>query len=229
MYRTDSFELSRDSIAFQITFSSTNEVVVQSLIKTRLLPGAYTNEHFSMVRFKADTVKPLTTFQQERTTSVAQVAKMIRCLSKQIAYLLETEHCVYMGFHPNNVLIINNEVFLYVVGSEWVVPCDPDTNQVTISCPFTTADFFVSPELRTITSLPAEVHFKMAYFSFACLLLSVILRGDNTFYEEYLTHKREPKEMLDLLARHPIKDTRIFWLLSRCLVEDPTKRSIILL
>ena len=32
---------------------------------------------------------------------------------------------------------------------------------------------------------------------------------------------------LSYLDKHPIKNTKLYWLLSRCLEEDPNKRSII--
>ena len=41
--------------------------------------------------------------------------------------------------------------------------------------------------------------------------------------------ENDKKEEVTLkhLDTHPIKDTKLYWLLSRCLLEDPNKRSII--
>jgi hypothetical protein len=52
--------------------------------------------------------------------------------------------------------------------------------------------------------------------------------GDDEFYREYLTHK-QPSKILEELKNHPVKHTKIYWLLSRCLVEEPNNRSIILI
>jgi serine/threonine protein kinase len=96
-----------------------------------------------------------------------------------------------------------------------------------ISCPFAATDFFVSPELLKIKEIPTYIHYKTSYFSLACLLL-LSITGDNEFYTEFLIHK-EPQKMLEVLNNHPIKNTRIYWLLSRCLVEEAKNRSIILI
>jgi serine/threonine protein kinase len=97
----------------------------------------------------------------------------------------------------------------------------------TISCPFSTEDFFVSPELLEIKEIPSKIHFKTSYFSLGLLLIYMLL-ADDEFYTDYLKHKYSEK-ILESLNNHPVKNTRIFWLLSRCLVEDPKSRSIILI
>ena len=88
-------------------------------------------------------------------------------------------------------------------------------------------DFFFSPELLKIKELPSKIHYKTAYFSLGILLIYVLL-GDDEFYRDYLKHKHSEK-MLESLNSHPVKNTRIYWLLSRCLVEEAKNRSIILI
>jgi hypothetical protein len=36
-------------------------------------------------------------------------------------------------------------------------------------------------------------------------------------------------KIVEYLKDHTIKDTKLYWLISRCLVEDPEKRSILYL
>jgi serine/threonine protein kinase len=91
----------------------------------------------------------------------------------------------------------------------------------TISCPFNVTDFFASPELLKITELPSQVHYKTSYFSLGCLLLYALTGGDD-FYKDYF--KDKPHEYLNQLH---FKNTKLYWLLSRCLVEEPEKRSIL--
>ena len=67
----------------------------------------------------------------------------------------------------------------------------------------------------------------MAYFSFGLLLIYVLV-GDDDFYKNYLKDKNSTK-ILEVLNNHPIKNTRLYWLLSRCLVEEPNNRSILLI
>jgi hypothetical protein len=55
-----------------------------------------------------------------------------------------------------------------------------------------------------------------------------MLLADEEFYTDYLKQKNADK-IMEALNSHLIKDTRIYWLLSRCLVEEPRNRSIILI
>ena len=96
-----------------------------------------------------------------------------------------------------------------------------------ISCPFSPNNFFASPELIKIKEIPSFVHYKTAYFSLGLLIIYVLL-GDDSFYFDFIEHN-DIKTVLNSLNNHPIKDTRIYWLISRCLVEEPINRSIILI
>jgi len=234
LLKNENFEvISQERSQFRIQFNQRSHKVINSLIKTRLIPGSSTDETYKLIKFKAETVKSLKEFQDnsygrhgKKGLIVSDIAKMIRSLSIQLSYLIEEQSSTIIGYNPENIIVINDEKFAYL-GSEFVAKIDEDTEEAMISCPFTTTDFFVSPELLKIKEIPAYIHYKISYFSLACLLLFSIT-GDNEFYEEFLIHK-EPLKMLESLNNHPIKNTRIYWLLSRCLVEEAKKRSIILI
>jgi serine/threonine protein kinase len=157
---------------------------------------------------------------------VSDTAKLIRSLVHQLSYLLANTSSTILGYTPENIIVINDETFAFL-GSELVANIDVDTNQAMICCPFSPKDFFFSPELINIKEIPAYIHYKTSYFSLACLIIYTLL-GDDEFYIEYLRHKKIDK-IIEYLDKHPIKQTKIYWLLSRCLVEDPNNRSIILL
>ena len=96
---------------------------------------------------------------------------------------------------------------------------------ILVSYPFSTHDFYVSPELLKIKEIPSYIHYKTSYFSLACLAINSLLCNSN-FYNDYIINQNTEK-MLDYLNNHPIKNTKIYWLLSRCLYEEPDKRSIL--
>jgi hypothetical protein len=75
-----------------------------------------------------------------------------------------------------------------------------------------------------IKELPSHVHYKTSYFSLGCLLLYALIEED--FYTEYLKEIKCEK-IHEYLKNLPFKNTKLYWLLSRCLVEEPEKRSII--
>ena len=88
--------------------------------------------------------------------------------------------------------------------------------------------YFFSPEMKRVIKLPAKVHYKTAYFSLGCLLLHALLGEEifDVFYQEYLLDSEDLviKKYLDLC---PIRETKLYWLICRCLVQEPEKRSIL--
>lgn len=233
--KEDEFHIWRDKKCsiFKIEFKNNAYKIINSLIKTRIISGASTDDSYKIIKFKAESVKSLKEFLEYSMGKhgkigliVPDIAKMIRSMSLQLSYLLENEFSTIIGYNPENIIVINDEKFAFL-GSELVAKLDEDTEHAMISCPFITSDFFVSPELLNIREIPAYVHYKTSYFSLACLILFGI-SGDDEFYRDFLTHK-QPEKILDILNNHPIKSTKIYWLLSRCLVEEVNNRSIILL
>jgi hypothetical protein len=219
---------------YEIKFKFAAYSLINSLLKTRIINGGSTDDTYKSITFKASSVETLEQYQKYKTIIhgtknllVSDVAKMVRTLSMQLNYLIENESSTILGYHPADIIVINDEKFAFI-GSELVAKIDSEgEGMATISCPFSAKDFFVSPELLNIKEIPSKVHFKTAYFSLGLLLIYMLL-ADDEFYIDYLKHKHSGK-IINSLNNHPIKDTRIFWLLSRCLVEDPKKRSIILI
>jgi hypothetical protein len=77
-----------------------------------------------------------------------------------------------------------------------------------------------------IKELPSHVHYKTSYFSLGCLLLYALTEGKEDFYTEYLKEIKCEK-IHEYLNNLHFKNTKLYWLLSRCLVEEPKKRSIL--
>lgn len=230
--KTENLKIMRvDKSLYKIELNQSSYALINSLIKTKLIKGASTDETYKTIIFKGESVKSLKEYQDEYKKRsgtakllVSDVAKMIRSLTIQLQYLLENEFSTIIGYAPENIIVINDEIFAFL-GSELVANFDADSEEAMISCPYSPKDFFFSLELLKIKEIPSNIHFKTAYFSLAILLLYMII-GDDEFYTEFLKHKQSEK-MLEELNNHPIKQTRIYWLLSRCLVEEPKNRSII--
>ena len=206
---------------FKIIFNYPNLVLINSLLKTKILQGATSSDNYKMIKFKADSVKSLHQFQVETgkpALHINQVASLITNLSSQLNYLLKVESHTIIGYNPENIIVINEKIFAFL-GGEFISRVN--NNMALISYPFTPHDFFLSPELLKIKTLPSNVHYKTAYFSLGCLALHLLL-PDNDFYL-----KQEQIDMEKLLNSSPIKHTKLYWLLSRCLVLDPENRSIL--
>ena len=206
---------------FKIIFSYPNPVLINSLLKTKILQGATSSDNYKMIKFKADSVKSLHQFQVETGKSqlhINQVASLIKNLSSQLNYLLKVESHTIIGYNPENIIVINDHIFAFL-GGEFISRVS--NNMALISYPFTPHDFFLSPELLKIKTIPSNVHYKTAFFSLGCLALHLLL-PDNEFYL-----KQEQIDLEKLLNSSPIKHTKLYWLLSRCLVLDPENRSIL--
>lgn len=225
--------LRKNEKIYTIHFKCTSYSIINSLIKTRLITGCSTNEYYNILIFKAESVKTLKEYQDENEKKrgkknflIVEIAKMIRTLSKQLEYLIDVESKGILGYDINNIIVINNENFVFL-GSELIADIDKDTEFMTIDWPFSKNDFFLSPELLKIKEIPSKIHFKSSYFSLACLIIHCLV-ADNEFYKNYLNNSNL-QEIMNELKNHPIKNTRIYWLLSRCLVEEVKDRSIIML
>ena len=218
---------------YKITFRYTAYSLVNSLVRSRLIMGSSTDENYKMIKFKAESVKTFRKYLEDyevitgkKRLLVSDVAKMVRSLVQQLNYLLENTSSTIIGYTPEEIIVINDEKFAFL-GSELVANFDEDTEHAMISCPFLPKDFFFSPEIIRIKEIPAYIHYKTSYFSLACVIIYALL-GDNEFYTEYLRHKQTEK-IIEYIDNHPMKQTKIYWLLSRCLVEEPNNRSILLI
>lgn len=205
---------------YKIEFRHTAYPLIRSLIKTHLITGGTTNEEYTILTFKAKSVKRLT----DTKLSIPEVEQLAKNLTIQLEYMITNETCVPLGLNPRDVIIINETIPVYV-GNEFTIEIEDDSQHVNICSPFSTDDFFLAPELTKITDLPYRVHFKAVYFSMAILIIYELLGKRYDFYEDYL--RTDTQKIMELLNKHPIYQTKIYWFLSRCLIEDPKRRSLL--
>ena len=238
VYSNDSLKIIQDKnnkTMFKIEFNYPCPALIRSLTKTHIIQGTITDD-YTTLRFKAMSVKSFPQFIEEqnkvrgtKTLSINLAANMISNLSAQLSHLITKESQTIIGYAPENIIVLNDNTFAFL-DSELVADIDPVGKEMaTISCPFKVTDFFASPEILKITELPSYVHYKTSYFSLGCLLLYALtegrLEGDD-FYKEYLKELNCEKINEYLTGLH-FKNTKLYWLLSRCLVEEPKKRSIL--
>jgi len=220
---SDEYKIIKHNNTYRIDFDFPQEELINSLVKTRIINGAISTNHYKSIKFNASSVKRFDELKE--CLSIEMVAYLLSSLSIQLDYLITSYSKTILGYKPNNIIIINNTKYIFLSG-ELIVDIDED-EQILISYPFNSKTFFNSPELLDIREIPSFVHYKISYFSLGCIIIYALLLDDE-FYVEYLKEKN-CKIILNYLNNHPIKNTKIYWLLSRCLVEDPKKRSILLI
>jgi hypothetical protein len=234
IFQTENFQVIQiDKYLYNIEFKKQVYFLINSILKTKLLQGGFTDESYTNLRFQAESVKSLKEYQDEykikhgnNSFLIPDVAKMIQSLTKQLSYLIENEFKTIIGYNLEEIIVINDEKFLFL-GNELIANIDKESKMTMISCPYETNDFFFSPEILKIKELPNYVHYKTSYFSLACLFLYVLI-GDDEFYKDYLIHK-DSEQILTYLKNHSVKETRIYWFLSRCLVEESKNRTLIII
>lgn len=224
-----------DNKSFTIFFDSYNEALIKSISKTKIILGATTTEKYKTLSFKAISVQTFSEFQSElerKNKSLKMpynlVLKMTHNLVTQLKYLITHFSQTFLGYTPENLIVIDNHKFIYLCDDFLLdIKNDNDYNNndndknVLISYPFTRDDFFMAPELYCIKEIPSFVNYKVSYFSLGYLILYTLL-GDNDFIKEDCL--QQIKKHLDSLI---IKNTKLYWLLERCLVEEPINRSIL--
>lgn len=232
----DYIKIFQENQLFKIEFKYAAYELINSLIKTCIITGASSDDKYKTISFTAYSIKTLDMYKTEETRggrthlTISEAAKMIQSLSIQLKYLIEEEESMILGYNPDYIIIINDDTYVYL-GSELISKLDSDCNEMTsINCPFDPSDFLFSPEMLKINKIPSYIHFKSSYFSLALLIITLITE-DDYLYKTYITqhNSNNPNNILDALKHHPIKNTKIYWLLSRCLEEDINKRCMLLI
>ena len=148
---------------------------------------------------------------------------MVLDLSLQLNYLQNKYKKTFLGYNPDNLIVVDGNKFIYI-SNEHLIDID-DEEEITITFPFSQNDFLMSPELCNIKELPAKAHYKTAYFSLGTIIIIGQIGNIDFLRDEY--DKPIYKKTIDILERLSIKGTKLYWLLKRCLDEEPKRRSII--
>ena len=221
-----------DNKSFTIFFDSYNEALIKSIAKTKIILGATTTEKYKTLSFKAISVQTFSDFQCElerknKSLKIPYnlVLKMTHNLVTQLKYLISHFSQTFLGYSPENLIVIDKHKFVYLCDEFLLdIKNGNDYNNVTISYPFTRDDFFMAPELYCIKEIPSFLNYKVSYFSLGCLILFGLLGDDDFIKEDCVEDLQQIKKHLDSLI---IKNTKLYWLLERCLVEEPKNRSIL--
>ena len=222
-----------DNQTFTVFFDSYNEALIKSITKTRIILGATTTEKYRSLTFKATSVQTFFDFQKEleRENKSLKLTynlalKMTHNLVTQLNYLITQFSKTFLGFSPKNLIVIDKSKFVYLCDEFLldIIKNGENGEKLLIKSPFTRDDFFFSPELLSVKEIPSFVNYKVSYFSLSLLILYTLLGDDDFIYSEDLQEKDKISHRMETLI---IKNTKLYWLLERCLVEEPKNRSIL--
>jgi hypothetical protein len=210
----------KNQYIFKILFNLYSEDLIKSITKTKIILGATTTEKYDTLILNATSIKTFSEFHKHqaningtRRLPTSIISKILYDLSTQLKYLISYKNKCFLGYSIENIIVIDNNKFVYLT-NEYLKDIDTHNNKETImvTSPFTSKDFFISPELLEIRVLPSYIHYKTSYFSLGQQIVNLFSEDDN--------------EITTIENIH-IKGTKLYYLLERMLEKDPTNRSII--
>jgi hypothetical protein len=199
------------------TNDNNTQLLLESIIKPKILLGTTITNDYKTIQIKATSIKTLSQYKKLLKKKHQQynyeiILKMLIDLTRQLEYLIKKK-VTFIGYHAENIIIIDDNKFFYL-SDEHLYNINKET--ITITSPFSKDDFVLSPELTKITEIPSKVHYKTSYYSLACLIIS-----------NFISEEDESENTLNTLNTTHIKGTKLYYLLERCLVLQPNKRSIL--
>lgn len=214
---TDEFSIyknEKDNTEFTIEFTTSSESLINSMIKTKQIIGSSISDDYKSLTFRASSIKSLKKYISKRENITYDNAlKLIWSLTKQLHYLITIEHECFYEFIIENIIVIDDDKFIYISNEELLKLSK--SNKIQFTKPFN-REGFISPEVLKINKIPSELNYKTIYYSLA--VLAVYFLFDKNINNNDLTNEENLK---------PIEGTKLFGLLIRCLYEDPERRTII--
>jgi hypothetical protein len=227
--KTDEYEITQDAknkSIFTITFINeitlknelTNELI-KSITKSGIILGATIYDNYKSISFKAHSIKTLNQYKSDLTHaksvpnfSYLNTLKLVYYLTKQLSYLIEETYNIFYQFTPENIIVIDNSKYMYLSLNHLKKIYDK-TELIRFTAPFD-REGFVSPELLRIKSVPTTINYRTIYYSLGLLVLDCLFD-----YKE-----NDINNLEEIMA--PIKETKLFYLVKRCLDEEATNRVI---
>ena len=203
-----------DKTLFTIEFTISSEPLINSIIKTKQIIGTYISDDYTSLTFRSDSVKSLKKFLSKRENiNYENTLKLIWDLTKQLHYLITIEHECFYEYIIENIVVIDDCKFIYLSNDDLIKLSK--TNKIIFNKPFN-REGFISPEIYKINTIPSELNYKTIYYSLGALAVYFLfdknINNKEDFYKE---------------ALKPIEGTKLFGLLTRCLYEEPERRTII--
>ena len=207
------YQITQEGNKYSILFENSNESLIKSMTKTKIILGPTITNNYTIISFHANNIQTLKEYYNVCQISYNMFMRLIYYLSIQLKYLIETCHKSFIGYSPEHIMVINNERFVCMNVNQLR---NINHEYIDITYPFSPGEFYMSPEHRSIKEIPTNIHYKACYYSLACLIIDV-----------YSNRKYDLKDANSVLELLPIQETKLYYLLKRCLSEDIKNRCIL--
>jgi hypothetical protein len=213
---------------FTLQFSKYSEALIQSILLSRILLGATASDTYTSLTFRATSVQTIPQYHaqhkaiyEKEAWHTKTVLKMMSDLASQLNILITHFHKSFLGYTPENILVIDENKFVYL-STEYLHDIEEDSENIMVTYPFSQRDLYLSPELEKTNELPAKVHYKTAYYSLGAMMQEVsspyplLEKGEQNRYS--LLEKK-------VSTHSPVE--KVETIIKRCLHEIPERRSIL--
>jgi len=209
---------SKNQYIFKILFNIYSEDLIKSITKSKIILGATTTEKYDTLILNATSIKTFSEFHKDQANTngtrrlpIPIISKILYDLSNQLKYLISYKNKTFIGYNTENIVVIDNNKFVYL-SNEYLKDIDTNEETIMISSPFTSKEYFLSPELLEVKVIPSYINYKTSYFSLGQLIVNLFSEDENEN---------------EILENIHIKNTKLYFSLERMLEKDPTNRSII--
>ena len=203
---------------FKIEFPNYSKPILKS-IQNQLI-GSTISNNYQSITFNALNVKTLNEYKNKNNISYDIILKMIFSLSKQLDYLINNESKIFLIYNSKNIIVIDDK-FIYL-SNNYLINLNIENKTIQITSPFCKEEEFISPELLKIKRIPSIINYKIIYYSLGCLAIHTLTNINiNNIKKE-----KEEEEKEDLILTS-IKNTKLFYLLKRCVHKNFKKRTIL--
>ena len=185
----------------------------------KILSASFYQKETESVVFLAQSVHSLKEYLLNRKSlSYQDCIKLIEDLSKQISYLKYLDYGI-IGLDMNDILVVDDHTFVFI-GEGNLYPLNEKGNMNIYTLIY--KPYFMSPEVLELINIPAEISYKVSYYSVGVLVLYFLL------HRYWFAGNKVPgtEEEEDRILK-PIHGTKMYWFLKRCLNKDMGKRELL--
>jgi hypothetical protein len=186
-------------------------------------------EQYTKAKFHATSVMRFTEFKQENPITMSTIERLIENLTNQIDYLSKEYNHTFYRINPNDILVIDFSQFLYI-SSDDLMPLtksesttNPESPTIIFTMPFC-KDYYISPEIKEITSLPSRINAKTIYYSLGSFIIDLLY----TFFsiKERKTTTTTTTTTIKIIPTQ-IKYTKLYWFLHKATLPNPKDRQLL--
>jgi hypothetical protein len=231
------YNIQHKTTGYEITFNYTHTTLdnIMALKKSITDRLSSVDIDVSVVRgdsdicmiINADNLEPLNTAikkVQSMSEKYKLLVQVIYALSNQLIYLLDKEkHCFYNYTMEDVILINGGKTAFYILPHLLKTNYSPNKNYTYMTLynfPEHQKNEFASPELFTLSTLPAKLPVSTIFWSMGMLIIRGILI--NMPIENF--NNINPQQLLDQCDC--IKGTRLFNMLTYCIKQNHRLRTI---